>query len=218
MVTPTAEQLNEFRVGFDRLYGLELVDISDGEVRARVQLREELKQPMGLLHGGVYASIAESMASLATALGVLEQGEAAMGLSNSTSFLRPVTEGAVHAHATRLHRGRTTWVWDVRFSDDAGSTVRGDADDDRRAPRAGGLRRATPPSGLPGPPASAHSRVETIVSAGRAAGVGIWPGRGSRQSPCRAAARGSGAPGCADVVDRHDRLRRRRAPGGDSLA
>jgi uncharacterized protein (TIGR00369 family) len=120
MATPSAEQLNERMVGFDRLYGLELVDFSDGEVRARVQLRDELKQGMGLLHGGVYASIAESLASLATALGVLEHGEAAMGLSNSTSFLRPVTEGTVHAHATRLHRGRTTWVWDVRFSDDAG--------------------------------------------------------------------------------------------------
>jgi 1,4-dihydroxy-2-naphthoyl-CoA hydrolase len=120
MTTPTAEQLNEFRVGFDRLYGLELVELSDGEVRARVQLRDELKQPMGLLHGGVYAAIAESLASLATALGVLERGEVAMGLSNNTSFLRPVTEGSVHAHATRLHRGRTTWVWDVRFSNDAG--------------------------------------------------------------------------------------------------
>jgi len=120
MVTPSAEQLNEFMVGFDRLYGLQLVEFSDGDVRARVELREELKQPMGLLHGGVYASIAESLASLATALGVLDRGEVAMGLSNSTSFLRPVTEGAVHAHATRLHRGRTTWVWDVRFCDDAG--------------------------------------------------------------------------------------------------
>jgi 1,4-dihydroxy-2-naphthoyl-CoA hydrolase len=119
MTTPTVEQLNEFIVGFDRLYGLELVEFSEQEVRARVQLRDQLKQPMGLLHGGVYASIAESLASLATALGVLERGEAAMGLSNNTSFLRPVTEGAVHAHATRLHRGRTTWVWDVRFHDDA---------------------------------------------------------------------------------------------------
>ena len=107
MTTPSAEQLNEFMVGFDRLYGLEMVEFSDDEVRARVQLRDELKQPMGLLHGGVYASIAESLASLATALAVLDRGEAAMGLSNSTSFLRPVTEGFVHAHATRLHRGRS---------------------------------------------------------------------------------------------------------------
>ena len=66
--------------------------------------------------------MAESMTSLATALGVLEQGDTAMGLSNNTSFLRPITQGTVHAHATRLHRGRTTWVWDVRFSDDQDRT------------------------------------------------------------------------------------------------
>ncbi len=142
MATPTAEQLNEFRVGFDRLYGLELVEFSAEEVRARVQLRDELKQPMGLLHGGVYAAIAESVASLATAMGVLERGEVAMGLSNNTSFLRPVTEGAVHAHATRLHKGRTTWVWDVRFQRRRRAPVRADADDDRGAPRAA----AAPPA------------------------------------------------------------------------
>jgi 1,4-dihydroxy-2-naphthoyl-CoA hydrolase len=119
MATPSAEQLNEFITGFDRLYGLELIEFSDGEVRAKVGLRDELRQPMGLLHGGVYASIAESLASLATAIGVMERGEVAMGLSNSTSFLRPLTEGSVHAHATRLHKGRTTWVWDVHFCDDA---------------------------------------------------------------------------------------------------
>ena len=61
--------------------------------------------------------MAESMASLATALGVAEQGYMAMGLSNSTSFLRPITEGVVEAVAARMHRGRTTWVWDVRFTD-----------------------------------------------------------------------------------------------------
>jgi uncharacterized protein (TIGR00369 family) len=77
---------------------------------------------MGLVHGGVYAAMAEAMASLATAVAVHAQGDMAMGLSNNTSFLRPVTEGVVHAHATRIHRGRTTWVWDVRFSDDADRT------------------------------------------------------------------------------------------------
>jgi uncharacterized protein (TIGR00369 family) len=60
------------------------------------------------------------MASVATHLAVAGQGEMAMGLSNSTSFLRPVTEGTVHARAIRLHRGRTTWVWDVLFTDEAG--------------------------------------------------------------------------------------------------
>jgi len=122
MATPTAQQITAALRGFDRLYGLELLDYSDTEVRARVPVREELKQPAGLVHGGLYATVAESLASLATALAVAEEGNTAVGLSNYTSFLRPITEGTVHAHATRLHRGRTTWVWDVRFSDDANRT------------------------------------------------------------------------------------------------
>jgi uncharacterized protein (TIGR00369 family) len=122
MTRVTAEQINRAMQGFDRLYGLEVLAFSDTEVRARVSVREELKQAAGLLHGGVYASIAESIASLATALGVHEQGNIAMGLSNATSFLRPVTSGTVEALATRMHRGRTTWVWDVRFSDEQDRT------------------------------------------------------------------------------------------------
>jgi 1,4-dihydroxy-2-naphthoyl-CoA hydrolase len=120
--TASAEQINGMMYGFDLLYGLEFLSCSDTEVRAQVSVREEIKQPAGLVHGGVYASMAESVASLATALAVLEEGNVAMGLSNSTSFLRPITAGTVHAHATRVHRGRTTWVWDVSFSDDAGHT------------------------------------------------------------------------------------------------
>jgi 1,4-dihydroxy-2-naphthoyl-CoA hydrolase len=122
MGKPSIEHVATSVRGFDRLYGLELLDYSDTEVTAQVQVREELKQPAGLVHGGVYASIAESMASLATALAVMGEGSTAMGLSNNTSFLRPVMEGTVHARATRLHRGRTTWVWDVRFADDADRT------------------------------------------------------------------------------------------------
>jgi 1,4-dihydroxy-2-naphthoyl-CoA hydrolase len=120
MAKPTAQELAASATGFDRLYGLELLAYDEQEVTAQVQVRDELKQPAGLVHGGVYAAIAESITSMATALAVLPHGSTAMGLSNSTSFLRPVTEGTVHAQATRLHRGRTTWVWDVRFSDDAG--------------------------------------------------------------------------------------------------
>jgi 1,4-dihydroxy-2-naphthoyl-CoA hydrolase len=122
MASVTVEQLNESMRGFDRLYGLKLLSCTEEEVRAQLPVRDEVKQPMGLIHGGVYASMAESMTSLATALGVLEQGDTAMGLSNNTSFLRPITQGTVHAHAMRLHRGRTTWVWDVRFSDDQDRT------------------------------------------------------------------------------------------------
>jgi len=105
---------------FDALYGLEIHEVDEAEVTASVPVRDAVKQPMGLVHGGLYAAIAESLASMATAMGVAPEGKQAMGLSNSTSFLRPITEGTVHATARRLHRGRSTWVWDVEITDDAG--------------------------------------------------------------------------------------------------
>ena len=104
--------------GFDGLYGLEILTISDDEVTAQVPVRDELKQPAGLVHGGVFASIAESMTSIGTWRAVQADGRIAQGLSNQTSFLRPIVDGTVHAVARRRHRGRTTWVWEVEISDD----------------------------------------------------------------------------------------------------
>ncbi len=111
-----------FRVdtGFNALIGLEVTELTDEVVSGTVVVREELKQPYGLVHGGVYASIAESLASFGTGVAVAPEGKLAVGLSNQTSFLRPITEGTIHATATRRHRGRTTWVWEVEIFDDSG--------------------------------------------------------------------------------------------------
>ena len=107
-------------LGFDRVYGLEIDEIADGLVRGRVAVRDDLKQPAGLVHGGVYAAIAESLATNGTAAMVFPGGNGAMGLSNQTSFLRPVTGGTITAVARARHRGRTTWVWEVELTDDDG--------------------------------------------------------------------------------------------------
>ena len=104
--------------GFDGLYGLEILAVSDEQVTARVAVRDELKQPAGLVHGGVFASIAESITSIATWLAVQPEGRSAQGLSNQTSFVRPILDGTIHAVARRRHRGRTTWVWEVDITDD----------------------------------------------------------------------------------------------------
>lgn len=106
--------------GFDALYGLEVLEVTEELVRAQVVVRDELRQPFGLVHGGVLAAIAETMASLGTLAVVVPEGNAAMGSSNHTSFLRPIVGGTIHARALRRHRGRTTWVWDVEITDDAG--------------------------------------------------------------------------------------------------
>ena len=106
--------------GFDALYGLEILSLEGEEATARVAVRDEVKQPAGLVHGGVYASIAESLTSFATWKAVSRDGMSAQGLSNQTSFLRPITRGTIHATARRRHRGRTTWVWEVDITDDEG--------------------------------------------------------------------------------------------------
>ena len=117
-----SEAAREFwQHGFDALVGFEVDRLDDEEVHAHVAVRDDLKQPMGLVHGGVYASIAESVTSIATAMAVYEQGLAASGQSNQASFLRPITKGTIHVVARRRHRGRTSWVWEVDFSDDAGN-------------------------------------------------------------------------------------------------
>ena len=103
---------------FDALYGMRRFDITEESARGEVVVRRELMQPWGLVHGGVYASMAESLASWATALAVAPAGNIVMGMSNNTSFLRPISAGTIHALATRRHRGRTTWVWDIDISDD----------------------------------------------------------------------------------------------------
>jgi 1,4-dihydroxy-2-naphthoyl-CoA hydrolase len=107
--------------GFNGLLGLrDLAQRDDGAVTATVPVRAELLQPFGLVHGGVFASIAETLASFGTFVGVQADGMHAMGLANSTSFLRPMFDGTIHAEAVPIHRGRTTWLWDVTCSDDDG--------------------------------------------------------------------------------------------------
>ena len=99
----------------------ETQEMTDERVLATMSVDDQpVLQPMGIVHGGAYATMAEGMASEATFRAVYPDGNIAVGMSNQTSFLRPITEGKIHAEAVRRHRGRTTWVWEVYFTDDAG--------------------------------------------------------------------------------------------------
>jgi 1,4-dihydroxy-2-naphthoyl-CoA hydrolase len=105
--------------GFAGFAGVEWLDAGEEEARARVAVAEHHKQPYGLVHGGVFTTLAESVASYATSLLAGEE-MAALGMSNDTTFLRPITDGHVNAVARRRQGGRTTWIWDVEMSDDQG--------------------------------------------------------------------------------------------------
>lgn len=102
---------------FDALLGTEWLDDDPEHARVRIAVRDDLRQPVGLLHGGVMSSLVESVCSRATALAVLDEGMAAMGQSIGVSFIRPITEGHAEVRAKARHRGRTTWVWDAEVLD-----------------------------------------------------------------------------------------------------
>jgi 1,4-dihydroxy-2-naphthoyl-CoA hydrolase len=108
------------RDALGELLGFEHLEAPEGEARVRIEVREHLLQPYGLLHGGVYASLAETLASKATFEAVSGEGMVAMGQSNSTTFLRAVRDGTIIAAGRPRHRGRTSWVWDVEMSDGQG--------------------------------------------------------------------------------------------------
>ena len=100
----------------------ETQEMTEDRVLATMSVDDQpVLQPMGIVHGGVYAWMAEGMTSEATFRGVYPDGNVAVGMANQTSFLRPISKGTIHADGRARHRGRTTWLWEVDFTDDDGN-------------------------------------------------------------------------------------------------
>lgn len=115
------ETLNARRGGFNQTMGLTFTAASYDEVRAEVPVHEGLHQPYGLVHGGVYSAIAETLASVGAGIISLARGRSVVGLENHTTFLRAVREGTLRARATPLTRGRRSQVWEVAIEGDDGA-------------------------------------------------------------------------------------------------
>jgi 1,4-dihydroxy-2-naphthoyl-CoA hydrolase len=106
--------------GFDSVYGLEVTECSEEIARGRLEVRDELRQPGGPVHGGIYGAVADALAVRGTAAGVAGEDKLAVSLANQTTVIHPIEAGTLHGTATRRHRGRTTWVWEVELADDSG--------------------------------------------------------------------------------------------------
>jgi 1,4-dihydroxy-2-naphthoyl-CoA hydrolase len=100
--------------------GVEVVEVTDDVIKGRMPVEDRIRQPYGIVHGGAMSTIAESLASMGTALGVLAEGKIAMGQEINASFMRPISKGHVNALARVRRRGRTAWNWDVEITDDEG--------------------------------------------------------------------------------------------------
>lgn len=103
---------------FDTYIGTEWISLDPDDARARIEMRDELRQPYGLMHGGVYSTLIESLCSYATAVAVHEDGNICLGQAIEVSILRPVSAGYAECRAVVRHRGRTTWVWEAEVLDD----------------------------------------------------------------------------------------------------
>jgi len=119
-VPPETASPSPFDAAFDREIGLTYTETSPDGVMAQLALTPRLHQPMGLVHGGVWCAMIESMASVSAYLWLIENGGGnVVGVNNNTDFLRSITEGTAYGVSEPVHRGRRQQLWLVTIRDSA---------------------------------------------------------------------------------------------------
>jgi len=101
---------------FTEFLGMRLLELGQGYVRGELPVRDSLKQPYGVLHGGAIATFADSLVATGTGR-FLGAGQTMTTIEFKVNFMVPVKDGTVRGEATALHRGRRTMVWEVRITD-----------------------------------------------------------------------------------------------------
>jgi 1,4-dihydroxy-2-naphthoyl-CoA hydrolase len=110
--------LPELGTGFDNEIGLTYKELTPDGGRAQLEITDKLLQPAGIVHGGVYCSIVESLASVSAAVWLLDNGGGSVvGVNNNTDFLRAISAGTVTAVSTPIHRGRRQQLWVITITD-----------------------------------------------------------------------------------------------------
>ena len=104
--------------GFDTELGLTYLEMTPDGGRARLEITDKLLQPWGIVHGGVYCSVIESLASVSAHVWLTENGGGTVvGVNNNTDFLRAIKSGTVTATSTPIHRGRRLQLWLITITD-----------------------------------------------------------------------------------------------------
>ncbi|OBG17322.1 esterase [Mycolicibacterium celeriflavum] len=115
----TPDLRSELGKGFDTELGLTYLELGPDGGRAQLKIEDKLLQPYGIVHGGVYCSIVESLASVSAALWIADNGGGhVVGVNNNTDFLRAISAGTVTAVSAPIHRGRRQQLWQITITDD----------------------------------------------------------------------------------------------------
>ncbi|KUI26200.1 PaaI family thioesterase [Mycobacterium sp. GA-2829] len=117
MTTQVPDGLND---GYDKVLGLQYLEVTPDGVRAQLTIQDTLLQPWGIVHGGVYCAVVESLASVSGQTWLTRDGGAGtvVGVNNNTDFLRAISSGTVTAVSTPIHRGRRQQLWLVTIADE----------------------------------------------------------------------------------------------------
>ncbi|OBB46558.1 PaaI family thioesterase [Mycobacterium sp. 852002-51961_SCH5331710] len=120
----TSDLPSDLGKGFDKELGLTYLDLGPDGGRAQLTITDTLLQPYGIVHGGVYCSIVESLASVSAAVWLAEHGGGnVVGVNNNTDFLRAISSGTVTAVSTPIHRGRRQQLWQIVITDENDKVV-----------------------------------------------------------------------------------------------
>jgi uncharacterized protein (TIGR00369 family) len=104
--------------GWTKEMGIAILTATPEEVSCALEVGEKHHQGYGIVHGGVHAGIVETLASIGAGLVAKPRGQRVVGVENSTSFIRAVRSGRLHANARPVTRGRTSQVWEVWIRDE----------------------------------------------------------------------------------------------------
>ena len=107
---------------FVKHLGLEITALSGDRVEARWTASEKHHQPFGIVHGGVHASVVETLGSIGASVWLGDRGKC-VGVSNTTDFYRAVREGELVSVGTPVHQGRSQQVWLIETHDAEGRLV-----------------------------------------------------------------------------------------------
>ena len=118
MIEDLAQYVNRMPSGWVKEMGITILKASPDEVTCEWVVGEKHHQGFGIVHGGVHCGVVETLASIGAALVARPRGQRVVGLENSTSFIRAVRSGRLHAVARPVTRGRTTQVWEAWIRDE----------------------------------------------------------------------------------------------------
>jgi len=115
----TTDSIDRLGQGFDSELGLTYLELTPDGGRAQLTIHDKLLQPWGIVHGGVYCSIVESLASVSGHVWLSENGGGTVvGVNNNTDFLRAIRSGTITAVSTPIHRGRRQQLWLITITDE----------------------------------------------------------------------------------------------------